>query len=155
MDQNSFRMQSHHGSIRSQIKLLSHAMSLSHRMRALGRFHTFLSLGWQSYQMPVLKDEAIYRGLHNTGKQRNKGNRPSAIHFVLDSFCLCFRMHSPPCSHCSGSRETDPYISIRASLPSGFWLSSVNGDHEQRLGDESEWIRGKETFFESCRYRTW
>lgn len=62
--------------------------------------------------------------------------------FVLDSLCLRFHMHFPPSSNCPGPREIDLCISIRASLPSGFWLSSVYGDHQQRLGDESEWTRG-------------
>lgn len=91
-------------SIRSQIKLLSHAAPLSHRMHALGRFHAFLSLGWQSHQVPVLKDEAIYRCLHNTVRQGNKnrkrkkeGKYPMAIHCVLGNFGLCFQMCSLFC----------------------------------------------------------
>lgn len=76
-------------------------MPLSSRMHALGRFHAFLSLGWQNCQMPVLKDEAIYRCLHNTVKQGNKKWKyPLAIHCVLiasvwASRCTPLPSHSP------------------------------------------------------------
>ena len=125
----------HCGSIRGQIKLLSHAMPLSRRMHALGRFHAFLSLGWQSCQMPVLKDEAIYRCLHNTVKQRNKNENipwPFIVCWITSVCAFKCTLYPAP-----GPGEIALHISFRASSPSGFWLSSVNGGHQQRLGDDS------------------
>lgn len=58
--------------IKQKLNLLFHCYATVMPDDALGRLHAFLSLSWQNCQMPDLKDEAIYRCLYNTVKQRNK-----------------------------------------------------------------------------------